>query len=400
MLISPFSEDAKKLLENKTAEDIENVCYEHAIKIINFKGIKIPHFLRENYDEEKDILAQHYIIFTCAISFSPYSKEYRFVKQRIENLFRERLRSLGIKDRERAIDLIKGEFDLKEIKKLSNGDARIDGIEIKKEELRALSLLSGKGHVATEVSYAVKWKSLIPLLRANSLRLTELYIVQGYALLSFNEVLDFYSKMIGAKAEEMLLRIYENASAELTKKQKELAEKISKLAAENVFLRDSKLAGKQAKLNPESFPPCIKTAMHGVGSGLRNFAITMLLTSFISYARIAPPRKRDAKISDFISDAKILDEILSIIYDAAEKCSPPLFSDQPLEKQNIIYHLGFGLTTEPKLENAGASKWYFPPNCEKIRREAPALCNPDEHCSRIKNPLTYYFLKQFGKRKK
>jgi len=402
MLINPFSEDAKKLLEDKTAKDIEDICYEHATKIIDFKDKKIPYFLNENYDEKKDVLAQHYIIFTCAISFSPYSKEYRFVKQRIENLFRERLRSFGIRERERVIDLIKSEFDLKELRKLSNGDARINGIEIKKEELRALSLLFARGHVATEVSYAVKWKSLIPLLRARALKLTELYIINGYALLSFNEVLDFYSKIIGAKVEETLLRIYEragNKDVELTEKQKKLAEKISKLAEESIFLRDSKLAGKQAKLNQANFPPCIKIAMQGVGSGLRNFAITMLLTSFISYARIAPPRRRDVKISDFISDAKILDEILSLIYEAAEKCNPPLFSDQPLEKQNILYHLGFGLAKEAKLENAGASKWYFPPNCEKIRREAPALCSPDETCSRIRNPLTYYFLKQSAEAK-
>ena len=57
---------------------------------------------------------------------------------------------------------------------------------------------------------------------------------------------------------------------------------------------------------------------------------------------------------------------------------------------NILYHLGFGLTQEPRLEDSGKSKWYFPPNCDKIRREAPQLCEPDEFCRNIKNPLSYY----------
>ena len=56
-------------------------------------------------------------------------------------------------------------------------------------------------------------------------------------------------------------------------------------------------------LRQEYFPPCVKKAMLGVGAGLRNYAITMLLTSFISYARIAPTgARKNAKISDYIKD--------------------------------------------------------------------------------------------------
>jgi DNA primase large subunit len=155
-------------------------------------------------------------------------------------------------------------------------------------------------------------------------------------------------------------------------------------------------------LKPELFPPCIALTIQGVSSGSRNYAITVLLTSFISYARVAPVgSKKDAKISDYISDVRVVEEeVLPVIYEAAERCSPSLFADQPLEKMNILYHIGFGLGGEARLEHAGMSNWYFPPNCDKIRREAPALCMPDAHCKEIKNPLSYYTKKIFSKREK
>jgi DNA primase large subunit len=131
-----------------------------------------------------------------------------------------------------------------------------------------------------------------------------------------------------------------------------------------------------------------------VTSGSRNYAISVLLTSFLSYARAAPGKVDDPRLVDFIKDQNILsDEIMPLIYQAADMCQPPLFEDQPLEKMNVSYHLGLGLTEVAKLENSGSSKWYFPPNCEKIRREAPGICKPDSLCERIKNPVNYYFIK-------
>ena len=88
-----------------------------------------------------------------------------------------------------------------------------------------------------------------------------------------------------------------------------------------------------------------------------------------------------------------MDEFIPLIYEAAERCNPPLFEDEPLEKMNVSYHLGLGLNEDPSLENTGQSKWYVPPNCEKIQREAPPLCVPDALCKKINNPITYYFVK-------
>lgn len=118
----------------------------------------------------------------------------------------------------------------------------------------------------------------------------------------------------------------------------------------------------------------MKIALGGVPSGLRNYAITVLLTSFLSYARLCPnPPKRDVRIRDCVSDLSIIEkEILPVIIEAGNRCSPPpLFEDQPHEIKNIWYHLGFGLTDRPTLEDSGNSPWYFPPNCSKIRANAP-----------------------------
>jgi DNA primase large subunit len=128
---------------------------------------------------------------------------------------------------------------------------------------------------------------------------------------------------------------------------------------------------------------------------MRNFGIVMLLTSFLSYARVAPSGKVSNRVSDFVNDVSVIrDEVAPLIFEAAERCNPPLFRDQPQEKANVFYHMGFGMTTEPRLEDSGKSKWYNVPNCPKIQISAPLLCKPDELCRNIRNPLTYYFKKR------
>ncbi|PIU10034.1 DNA primase, partial [Candidatus Micrarchaeota archaeon CG08_land_8_20_14_0_20_49_17] len=115
-------------------------------------------------------------------------------------------------------------------------------------------------------------------------------------------------------------------------------------------------------------------------------------TSFLSYARASPSGRAATRIGDFIKDISVVrDEIAAPIFEAAEQCKPPFFKDQPQEKANIYYHLGFGMTTEPRLEDSGKSKWYRVPNCSKIVMSAAPLCDSDELCRKIKNPLTYYF---------
>jgi DNA primase large subunit len=152
---------------------------------------------------------------------------------------------------------------------------------------------------------------------------------------------------------------------------------------------------KIGKLIREAFPPCIANTVEGVSSGGRNDAIVLLLTSFASYARLYPGIFRnegmDIKISDIDPNLNItLNEILPLIYEAADNCSPPLFDDQPQEKINISSKLGFGMYASPELEHEGETTWYTPMSCEKIKMHLPQLCKPNKLCEKIGNPLSYY----------
>lgn len=153
------------------------------------------------------------------------------------------------------------------------------------------------------------------------------------------------------------------------------------------------------KLVREAFPPCIANTVAGVSSGGRNDAIVLLLTSFVSYARLYPGifgSDRTVKVSDIDTNLNItLNEILPLIFEAADNCTPPLFEDQPQEKINIISKLGFGMHEEVSLENEGETKWYTPMSCEKIKMHLPQLCKENKDCAKINNPLSYYSRKKW-----
>lgn len=148
------------------------------------------------------------------------------------------------------------------------------------------------------------------------------------------------------------------------------------------------------KLVREAFPPCIANTVEGVSSGGRNDAIVLLLTSFVSYARLYPGifgADASVKVSDIDSNLNItMNEILPLIYEAADNCTPPLFEDQPQEKINITSKLGFGMHETPELEHEGETKWYTPMSCEKIKMHLPQLCKENKDCAKINNPLSYY----------
>lgn len=145
----------------------------------------------------------------------------------------------------------------------------------------------------------------------------------------------------------------------------------------------------------EAFPPCVRKCMDGIKSGGRNDAIVLFLTPFVSYSRLCPgifsKQEQNIKVSDVDPSLEItLNEVIPMIYDAAEACSPPLFKDQPQEKININSKLGFGLHSQLKLDNEGETHWYTPMSCEKIKLHMPGLCTPSLDCKKIGNPLTYY----------
>lgn len=250
-------------------------------------------------------------------------------------------------------------------------------------ELRKIGSVTGE-----TPEFAVHWRLVMPAVRRGRMKLTSLFLRRGYVLLSLEQAMSCYTELVLERCVEFM-RDTRGGGSDV----EELAGMLRRLGERHVA---AAVEGKSLK--PELFPPCVKATLAGVGSGLRNYAITVLLTSFISYARIAPRNAgRDARIADFVDDIRVVtQEILPVIYQAAERCSPPLFQDQPAERMNINYHLGFGLTAEPRLEDSGKSPWYFVPNCEKVRREAPALCRMDRDCREVKNPLSYYFRKRYS----
>lgn len=143
--------------------------------------------------------------------------------------------------------------------------------------------------------------------------------------------------------------------------------------------------------NTEAFPPCVKKALNGTRSGGRNYTITLFLTPFLSYARLYPGVYARHNKNPCITDNDptlntTREEILPLIYEAAQNCKPPLFKDQPQEKQNIHNKLGLN----DKLNNTIDMPWYTPPNCDNIRQQQPELCTPCTDCQKIGNPLSYY----------
>ena len=152
------------------------------------------------------------------------------------------------------------------------------------------------------------------------------------------------SRLIMQKTEEYIKRIKEMSSRiELHPAITEIGEELKEFIPEEISKYNTFYAGsggiygtvKGGKLLKEAFPPCIRNTIEGVSSGGRNDAIVLLLTSFASYARLYPrifASDESVKVSDMDPDLSITEnEILPLIYEAADNCSPPLFDDQPQE---------------------------------------------------------------------
>jgi DNA primase large subunit len=181
----------------------------------------------------------------------------------------------------------------------------------------------------------------------------------------------------------------------------DLAEKLTEVLTEPTSTYSYSGRSGDSKASPyqkEAFPPCIKIAMDGIKSGGRNDGIVLFITPFLSYARLFPDifkQNISVKISDRDPNLEIVhNEVLPAIYEAADKCHPPLFEDQPQEKININAKLGFGMHESLKPEYEGETKWYTPMSCEKVKLHLPHLCRPDEDCKKIGNPLIYYVRKK------
>ena len=343
----------------------------------------------------QDVVTFHILCQAIAIQFNLGSRETRLFVESQGKLILERLAKIPPMSREEIIDEI-----LDEIK--------VDG--------------------------AINWKSLKDVVASKKLKLTDLLIDDGSIILQQEDFLYRFgdefsdrspermynilvgesvkelilSRLIMQKTEEYIARIKEmSARIEIHPAIIKIGEELKEFIPEEISKYNQYYAGsgglfgsvEAGKLNPEAFPPCIKSTVEGVSSGGRNDAIVLLLTSFASYARLYPrifASEESVKVSDMDPDLTITEnEILPLIFDAADNCTPPLFEDQPQEKVNIISKLGFGMHSEIDINHEGETTWYTPMSCEKIKIHLPQLCTPAGSCKGINNPLSCYGRKKF-----
>jgi len=280
------------------------------------------------------------------------------------------------------------------------------------------------------VQDGIEWNFLKDLIASKKLSLTDLVLSNGEIILDREDFVytfgdkfsdrspeRIYDILIGDNLKELILTklIMQNTedyidhikdmlkTIEVHPAIIELGERLEKVISDSMAKYNSFYAGAYGgsvgKLVKDAFPPCILNTIKGVSSGGRNDAIVLLLTSFVSYARLYPgifAADATVKVSDIDSNLNItMNEILPIIYEAADNCNPPLFEDQPQEKINITSKLGFGMHEVPDLENEGETTWYTPMSCEKIKMHLPQLCKANKDCEKINNPLSYYSRKKW-----
>ncbi|WP_456422945.1 DNA primase large subunit PriL [Thermococcus sp.] len=379
----PFGRDAQELIKREFGDVLtlleripSSISSEEALSLVSWmlKSKEPPEKLLnvDPLEELKDLFRFYALL--GALAFSPYGLETEFVRQATTKLYRARIERKGSLDGSLLRIEPPGEIPDRDRRILERAMDR----SLPEEERERLRL-KHRMHLS---EFLELWDG----------SLKEVYIRDGYAYLRWETALKLW-EMAFERRFDRAVSILSDVRDELPDFYEGLRDRLEEIANDFFKERLEKLGRVGAKpLRFELFPPCVKEALKGVPSGMRNYAITVLLTSFLSYARLCPnPPRRDVRVRDCVNDLTIIkEEILPVIIEAGNRCRPPLFEDQPHEIKNIWYHLGFGLTDNPTLEDSGNSTWYFPPNCDKIRANAPQLCKPDKYCRGIKNPLTYY----------
>ena len=333
-----------------------------------------------------DVIAFYILCQAVGIKYGPNSRESRAVSELQGQIIENRLEELYERDRSEIVEKI-------------------------------MNILI--------VQDRIKWTSLADLLSSKKINLQDLVLKDGNVILDKEDFIEYfgdvvklqqpermYNVFIGNKIKELIMikmimqntenyikNVHEIAGREvepnatLLKIAEEVADALSK-EIRYYGGGDGGVEVKASPLNVEKFPPCIRKALDGIKSGGRNEVIVLFLTPFLSYARLYPSvfmKNTTLKVSDVDADLKITqNEILPMIYDAADRCSPPLFDDQPQEKININAKLGFGMQDVINLQHEGETTWYTPMSCEKVKLNMPNLCKPDKTCKGITNPLSYY----------
>ncbi|MDY9923122.1 DNA primase [Methanobacterium sp.] len=345
-------------------------------------------FLSDYSITKYDVISFYLLCQAIGVKFGPNSRETRVMVEAQGDLIQERLGKLSVQESRLMVD-------------------------------QSLAMLLHDD--------MVHWTFFQELLSTRKIRLTELVLDNGELILNEEDFLhrfgsrikhrnpdSMYQLLIGDELKElimvkMIMQETEDYIKQVHEKARvmvepnpillELADEVAEVLAEPMqhYGYGSGRSGgpmKAGPLNPLAFPPCVKKALEGIKSGGRNDAIVLFMTPFVSYARLYPDVFRmniTKRVSDQDPQLEITEnEVLPLIYEAAQRCVPPLFDDQPQEKVNINAKLGFGMHSTLKMEHEGETTWYTPMSCEKIKLHLPHLCRPDDVCKKIGNPLSYY----------
>lgn len=392
-LTNPFSQYSTRIIRKYS--DFEDFIKNMNDEAFILAGDKLE---VDNLNINLDIdIYSFYILFISASKFGIHSMEGRAILGRLEEIIAGRVKNISENN-----DFYIDELDPNLLSEISGILSPVPLEDFRKEnrisekDLNILDSIVDKKQLNIKVwmrkkAFALKWNETLPAISQRDLSLTSLYFTNHHVILSSAELLDFYIATVVSHCKDFIEKLHQAKIHIRDPRLKDIGTKLGNYSEKTMEINYSHLKI-QKNLERKFFPPCVLNVLNGVSSGARNYGISVFLTSFLSYARIAPlGASKDSNISDFINDEKvIMNEIIPIIESAASNCNPPLFEDHPQERLNVFYHLGFGLTENPKIGDSGRSNWYFVPNCEKIRREAPAICWPDKDCKTIKNPLSYY----------
>ncbi|MBQ1781926.1 MAG: DNA primase, partial [Methanobrevibacter sp.] len=252
----------------------------------------------------QDVVTFHILCQAIAIQFNTGSRETRLFIESQGNLILERLAKIPPMARTEIIDEV-----LDEVK--------VDG--------------------------SIQWKTLKEIIASKKIKLTDLLIDDGQIILQQDDFLyrfgdeftdrspermyniligdsvkeQILSRLIMQKTEEYINRIKEmSARIEIHPAIIKIAEDLKEFIPDEISKYNQYYAGsggiygtvQAGKLNPDAFPPCIKSTVEGVSSGGRNDAIVLLLTSFASYARLYPrifASDESVKVSDMDPDLSI-----------------------------------------------------------------------------------------------
>jgi DNA primase large subunit len=364
ILINPLDPVYKSMLENAHYEEGEIIPeIKKRLSAVRSDSEDTKSSTPSDIDPSKEVLYQLFPLVSVARKGS-HSREAGLAIKMVTEPVRERLWFALDNEMIRAdvLDTMKGISTLAFLSKIT--------VDIPREDVFRLVPRGDS------LQYAVRWTDV-----ADS-DLTQYYIVEGWIPLTKAQLIEVYTDLL-TKA----LKAYIDEKREEYRTQNyklpQIFTKILTLISSEVPAVSVAPVG-AAEFDEQAFPPCIREALQGTFSGLRNYAITVLLTAFLSYARVYPSLTAfDQEKKPELSPEQIeiiLEEVAPVIIEAGNKCDPPLFQDQPIEQANVFYHLGFGLSDSPFPRDFGASKWYLPPSCVKVKQNAPSLCKPDTLC--------------------